>query len=172
MSHDLRFGCVPFERLAFSAKPASFRWQGSWRWSLARTGTWLLPCKALQTRFGSERRFLLAAECADGKLVGIDGRGKERLVLDGLPDLRSGRLLASGNYLVVTMDGVREVTSSGKPFGQLPMWLLMMPCDLEGAHTHCECFRNPCRFSHPRVTSRPNVAMRSRERTDCTPALP
>ena len=59
------------------------------------------------------RGFLLVAEFAEGKLVEIDGRGKERLVLDGLPGLRSGRLLASGNYLVATTDGVREVTALG-----------------------------------------------------------
>ena len=59
------------------------------------------------------RGFILVADFADGKLVEIDGRGKERLILGGLTELRSGRLLASGNYLISTKDGVREVTLSG-----------------------------------------------------------
>lgn len=59
------------------------------------------------------RGFLLIFDFSDGKLIEMDGRGKERLTLGDLPGLRSGRLLASGNYLVATNIGVRELTTSG-----------------------------------------------------------
>lgn len=59
------------------------------------------------------RGFMLVGDFVDGKLREFDGRGKGRLVLGDLPDLRSGCRLASGNYLISTAEDVREVTSAG-----------------------------------------------------------
>ncbi|MFT7534459.1 MAG: hypothetical protein ACI85K_000406 [Hyphomicrobiaceae bacterium] len=66
------------------------------------------------------RGFLLVFDFADGKLIEMDGRGKERLMLGDLPELRSGRLLASGNYLVATKIGVRELATSGATVWSYP----------------------------------------------------
>jgi len=60
------------------------------------------------------RGFVLVGDFVTGELVELDGRGKERQVVMDLTDLWSGRRLASGNYLILTADDVREVSSAGK----------------------------------------------------------
>ncbi|MFK7740621.1 MAG: PQQ-binding-like beta-propeller repeat protein [Planctomycetota bacterium] len=59
------------------------------------------------------RGLLLVADFQGGKLLKLDGLGNERLICDGLPQLRSARRLASGNYLVAMKEGVREITPAG-----------------------------------------------------------